>query len=217
MKYVNDEPIDFTNEDWKSHTPRERARLEALERQQRGRRGRKKKSVPRLIFEWLFLVIVAVLFAYVSVYTFGQQRTNVGQSMDPTLSGGDVCLVNILAFQLGTPKQGDLISFKPNGSANARSDIKRVIGVPGQTIQIKDGMIYINGKVYLEGKDYPAITSPGMAEQPIHLKEGEYFVLGDNRNNSVDSRNAEIGIVSSEMIEGEVWFILGPAEHRGFL
>jgi signal peptidase I len=56
-----------------------------------------------------------------------------------------------------------------------------------------------------------------MAEQPIKLEEGEYFVLGDNRNNSEDSRNAEIGIVSSEMIEGEVWFVLSPAEHRGFL
>ena len=63
MKYVNDEPIDFTNEDWKSHTPRERARLEALERQEMSRRKRKKKSVPRLMFEWLFLVVVAVLFA----------------------------------------------------------------------------------------------------------------------------------------------------------
>ena len=217
MKYVNDEPIDFTNEDWKSHTPRERARLQALEKQDRSRRRRKKKSVPRIRFEWVFLIIVAVLFAYVSVYTFGQQRTNVGQSMDPTLSGGDVCLINILAFQVGTPSQGDLISFKPNGSANARSDIKRVIGVPGQKIQIKDGMIYINDKVYLEGKDYPAITSPGMAQEPIRLQEGEYFVLGDNRNNSEDSRNPEIGIVTSEMIEGEVWFVLGPAEHRGFL
>ena len=132
MKYVNDEPIDFTNEDWKSHTPRELARLQALEKQDRSRRRRKKKSVPRILFEWVFLIIVAVLFAYVSVYTFGQQRTNVGQSMDPTLSGGDVCLINILAFQVGTPNQVDLISFKPNGSANARSDIKRVIGVPGQ-------------------------------------------------------------------------------------
>ncbi len=218
MKYVNNNPIDFTNEDWKTHTPRERARIEALERKEaQTRRKRKKKSLPRIIFEWGFLLLIAVLFGYVSVYTFGQQRTNVGHSMDPTLSGGDVCLVNILAYQIGTPKVGDIVSFKPNGSSNARSDIKRVIAVPGQKIQIKEGMIYINDQVFLEKNDYPAITRAGLAENPITLEDGEYFVLGDNRNNSEDSRNPEIGIVTSEMMEGKVWFILSPAEHRGIM
>ncbi len=218
MKYVNDKPIDFTNEDWKSHTPRERARLEAIERNEAiKKKRRKKKSLPRILFEWAFLIIIAGLFGYVSVYTFGQQRTNIGQSMDPTLSGGDVCLVNILAYQVSSPKVGDIISYKPNGSSSARSDIKRVIGIPGQTVQIKDGLIYIDGQVYLEGKDYPAITRAGLAENPISLKDGEYFVLGDNRNNSEDSRNPEIGLVTSEMMEGKVWYVLSPAEHRGFL
>lgn len=218
MKYVNDRPIDFTNEDWMSHTPRERARIEALEKKEEEKRKRnRKKSLPRLIFEWIFLIIIAALFGYVSVYTFGQQRTNIGQSMDPTLSGGDVCLVNILAYQVSSPKVGDLVSYKPNGSSSARSDIKRVIAIPGQTIQIKDGLIYINDQVYLEGKDYPAITRAGLAEDPIKLGDGEYFVLGDNRNNSEDSRNPEIGLVTSEMMEGKVWFVLSPSEHRGFI
>ncbi len=218
MRYVNEKPIDFTNEDWQSHTPRERARIEALERKEEmKRRKARKKSFPRLMFEWTFLIVIAILFGYVSVYTFGQQRTNIGQSMDPTLTGGDVCLVNILAYQVGSPEAGDLISYKPNGSSSARSDIKRVIGVPGQKIQIKDGMVYINDQVYLEGKDYPAMTRAGLAESPITLKEGEYFVLGDNRNNSEDSRNPEIGVVTSEMMEGKVWFVLSPAEHRGFI
>ena len=92
-----------------------------------------------------------------------------------------------------------------------------MIGLPGQTIQIKDGMIYIDGKVYLEGADYPAITSPGLAAEPIRLKDRQYFVLGDNRNNSEDSRSAEIGVVTSDMIEGRAWFVLSPAEHRRFL
>ncbi len=218
MRYVNDAPIDFTNEDWKTHTPRERARIEALERKEREKqRRRRKKSLPRLLFEWTFLIVIAVLFGYVSVYTFGQQRTNIGQSMDPTLAGGDVCLVNILAYQVGSPKVGDIVSYRPNGSSSARPDIKRVVAIPGQKIQIKDGMIYINDQVYLEGKDYPAITRAGLAENPIKLGEGEYFVLGDNRNNSEDSRNPEIGIVTSEMLEGRVWFVLSPAEHRGFI
>ena len=75
MRYVNDKPIDFTNEDWKTHTPRERARLEAYARKENEKRSRrKKKSVPRILFEWIFLILIAVLFGYVSVYTFGQQR-----------------------------------------------------------------------------------------------------------------------------------------------
>ena len=152
-----------------------------------------------------------------AVYIFGQTRTNVGQSMDPTLSGGDTLLINIFSYQMNGPAQGDIISYKPNGSTNAHSDIKRVIGLPGQTIQIKDGMIYIDGKVYLEGADYPAITSPGLAAEPIRLKDRQYFVLGDNRNNSEDSRSAEIGVVTSDMIEGRAWFVLSPAEHRRFL
>ena len=78
-------------------------------------------------------------------------------------------------------------------------------------------MIYIDGEVYLEQKDYPVITNPGMAADGIKLGSKEYFVLGDNRNNSVDSRFADVGVVKSSYIEGRVWFVLFPAEHRGFL
>ena len=188
MKYINDKPIDFTNDDWKQYTPRERARLEQQEQK-----------------------------AYVLVYTVGQQRTIVGQSMDTTLSGGDVVLINVMSYQVGSPKRGDLVSYRPNGSSNARADIKRVIGVPGDKIQIKDGQVYIDDQVYLEDGNYPAITNPGIAKEPIELDEGEYFLLGDNRNNSEDSRNTEIGLVSSSMIEGKVWFVLSPASHRRFI
>ncbi len=177
---------------------------------------KKKRSVIRNIFLWTFEILVAILFAYVVVYFFGQRRTVIGQSMDVTLSGGDTVLLNVLAYQIGTPGRGDVISFKPNGSATANSSIKRVIGLPGETIQIKDGMIYIDGTVYLEQKSYPVITNPGMAADEITLGDREYFVLGDNRNNSEDSRFADVGLVNSDYIEGRVWFILSPAEHRGF-
>ncbi|MDY3248798.1 MAG: signal peptidase I [Candidatus Choladocola sp.] len=177
----------------------------------------KKKSVIRNIFLWTFEILVVILFAYVVVYFYGQSRTNIGQSMDITLSGGDTVLLDVLAYQLGSPKRGDVVSFKPNGSSTSHSNIKRIIGLPGETVQIKDGMIYINGEVYLENKSYPVITNPGMAADEIRLDEKEYFVLGDNRNNSEDSRFADIGLVRSEYIEGKVWFVLSPSEHRGFL
>ena len=178
---------------------------------------KQKKSIPRVVLGWTFEILVVIMFAYVMVYFFGQARTNVGQSMDVTLSGGDVVLINTLAYQLGGPETGDIISFRPNGSESSRSIIKRVIGLPGQTIQITEGMIYIDGKVFLEQKNYPSIINPGMAADPIKLGDKEYFVLGDNRNNSEDSRFADVGLVKSDMIEGKVWFILSPSEHRGFV
>jgi signal peptidase I len=178
---------------------------------------KKKKSVVRTIFLWTFEILVVILIAYVVVYFFGQRRTNIGQSMDVTLSGGDTVLLNVLSYQLGSPQRGDVIAFKPNGSSTGQSSIKRVIGLPGETIQIKDGMIYIDGQVYLEQKSYPVITNPGMAGDEIQLGDKEYFVLGDNRNNSEDSRFADVGLVNSEYIEGKVWFVLSPSEHRGFL
>ncbi len=178
---------------------------------------RGKNSLLRRILIWVFQILVVVLFAYVLVYFFGQMRTNIGHSMDVTLTGGDTVLLNTFSYQFGSPKRGDVISFKPNGSSSVYSSIKRVIGLPGETIQIKDGMIYIDGTLYLEKKDYPAINDPGIAEEGITLGEKEYFVLGDNRNNSEDSRSPEVGAVLSDYIEGKVWFVLSPAAHRGFL
>ena len=161
--------------------------------------------------------MLVIMFAYVAVYFFGQTRTNVGQSMDVTISGGDTVLLNVMAYKLNGPSRGDVIAFRTGGSSDSQSNIKRVIGLPGETVQIKDGMIYIDGAVYLEQKNYPAITNPGLASEPVHLGEQEYFVLGDNRNNSEDSRFAEIGPVTSDRIEGKVWYVISPSEHRGFV
>ena len=181
------------------------------------RKRRAKHSIIKNILLWTFQILVVILFAYVLVYFFGQSRTNIGQSMDVTLSGGDTVLMDTLIYQVGSPKRGDVIAFKPNGSSTGHSSIKRVIGLPGETIQIKDGMIYIDGEVYLEKKSYPVITNPGMASDGITLGNQEYFVLGDNRNNSVDSRFADVGTVKASYIEGKVWFVLSPSEHRGLV
>ncbi|MDD2957988.1 MAG: signal peptidase I [Lachnospiraceae bacterium] len=197
-----------------ARTLREQRRLDAEAAKMT---GKKKRSIPKLVFGWSFQILIVILIAYVIVYFFGQSRTNVGQSMDVTLSGGDTVLINVMAYQLGGPKRGDVISFKLNGTQTSHSNIKRVIGLPGETVQIMDGMIYIDGKVYLEQKNYPAISNPGMAAEAITLGSSEYFVLGDNRNNSEDSRFADVGLVKTDDIEGKVWFVLSPGEHRRFL
>ncbi|MCC8103165.1 MAG: signal peptidase I [Clostridiales bacterium] len=177
----------------------------------------KKKSLFGKILLWAFEILVVILFAYVVVYFFGQTRTNIGQSMNTTLSGGDTVLLNTFAYQFSTPKRGDVIAFKPHGSSTAYTSIKRVIGLPGETIQIKNGMIYIDGEAYIEDKNFPSITDPGLAEDGITLGDREYFVLGDNRNNSEDSRYADVGVVLGDYIEGKVWFVISPSEHWGFV
>jgi signal peptidase I len=215
MKYVSERPVDFTDKDWRKYTPRERARIEKQRlEEERQKRRRRVKSIPRLILEGIFEAVVVILLAYILVYAFGQQRTNIGTSMDTTLADGDTVLINALIYEVTMPRRGDIIAYLPNGGTDGRADIKRVIGLPGETIQIRDGMIYLNGEVYLEKKDYPAIKDPGTAREAIRLGDGEYFVLGDNRNNSEDSRSAEVGIVTGDMIQGRVWYVLYPSEHR---
>lgn len=184
-------------------------------RKQKEKRSLKEKFQSTLL--WVFEIAVVVLFAFVLVYFFGQIRTNVGQSMELTLADGDRVLLNTLSYRIGSPKRNDIIAFKPNGSSTSNTHIKRVIGLPGETVQIINGMIYIDGAVYLEKTDYPSMNDSGLAGEPITLGVKEYFVLGDNRNNSEDSRYADIGLVNSDYIEGRVWFRISPADALGWI
>ena len=95
--------------------------------------------------------------------------------------------------------------------------IKRVIALPGETVQIKDGQILINGEVYNEKDEFPAITNAGLASEPITVGKGQYFVLGDNRNNSEDSRHNGMGLVDSDRIVGKLWFTISPWKKIGFV
>ena len=187
-----------------------------------GRGSRKRQKEKRTLREkissvllWIFEIAVVILFAFVLVYFFGQVRTNIGSSMELTLADGDRVLLDRLSYSVGSPKRNDIIAFKPNGSSTSHTHIKRVIGIPGETIQIMDGIIYINGKVYLEKADYPLMTNSGLASEPITLGVKEYFVLGDNRNDSEDSRYADIGLVNLDYIEGKVWLRIAPTDSFG--
>lgn len=191
-------------------------------RRERKKRKRKKEQMSfrqkaTAVFLWVFEILVMVLFAFVVVYFFGQTRTNVGKSMELTISDGDKVLLNTLSYRIGSPRRNDVIAFKPNGSATSHTHIKRVLGLPGEKIEIKDGIIYINDSVYLEKASYPLMNNAGLADEPITLGTKEYFVLGDNRNDSEDSRYADIGLVNADYIEGKVYFRISPSENMGFI
>ncbi|HIT89772.1 MAG TPA: signal peptidase I [Candidatus Merdenecus merdavium] len=176
-----------------------------------------RKSFILHLFSWVFLIIVVVLIAVVITYFMGQVRINVGSSMEVTMKDQDKVLINTLKYKIGAPKRGEVIAFKPNGNKNSYSYIRRVIGLPGETIQIKEGIIYINGKVLLEQWDLPPMNFSGIAEEEITLDKDEVFVLGDNRNNSEDSRYAYIDNIKLDDIEGKVWYVISPKERFGFV
>lgn len=169
------------------------------------------------ILIWIFEIAVVLFFAIVVGIFFFRSVTMQEGSMEPTLSAGDKFFINQAAYKLGDPKRGDMIAFKTSASDEASIHIKRVIGLPGETIQIKDGQILIDGKVYKEGKGFPVISNPGLAKEPVTLESGEYFVLGDNRNNSEDSRYGDIGNVNKKYITGKLWFVASPFKKLGFL
>ena len=137
--------------------------------------------------------------------------------MKPVLQNGDVVLVNRLIYNASKPKRGDIIAFKPNGNENTHYSIKRIVGLPGETVQIKDGSVYINDVETLEHIFAEDIEEAGIADEPVVLKGNEYFVLGDNHSSSDDSRMADIGNVKRREIYGKVWFVASFGSDFGFV
>lgn len=170
----------------------------------------------RGFMRWVFeIVVTLVLAAMVGIMLF-QTVTMQESSMEPTIEVGDRFFINRVVYKFTSPKRGDLIVFRTNASDDAALHIRRVIGLPGETIQISGGRILIDGEAYKEGKDFPMISNPGLASSSITLESGEYFVLGDNRNNSEDSRYADVGMIKKRYIAGKIWFTCAPFEKLGF-
>ena len=169
---------------------------------------RKKKKISagtvREIFVYIFGICVAVFLAFILVYSVGMSVSVIGVSMEPEFTNGQKVLVNRYAYLLTSPKQNDVVVFLPNGNKNSHWYIKRVVAVPGDTVEIKDGRLYVNGIRVVD--DYDKMAEAGIAQNPLTLGSDEYFVLGDNRNASEDSRSANIGPVKGKDIIGKVWF-----------
>lgn len=167
--------------------------------------------------EWGTEIIVVCILAWMLVSFFGQRVSNAGDSMSPVLRNGDVVLINRIVYDARKPKRGEIIAFRPNGNENAHYCIKRVVGLPGETVQIKDGKVYIDGKVQKKNIYTSDLDFAGIAEKKLTLGETEYFVLGDNSAGSDDSRLADIGNVKREDIGGKVWFVTNIGKNFGFV
>lgn len=135
--------------------------------------------------------------------------------MEPSIGSGDQVLVSRISYLLSSPKAGDVVVFKPNGNENSHYYMRRVIGVPDDCIQIKDGFIYVNNELFETGIGNEQMSFAGIAEEELELGKDEYFVLGDNRDASEDSRNADIGAVREKDIYGKAWFICSPWDDFG--
>ena len=195
-------------ENWRATWRENKSIAEAKEKLE----DKKVRGVLRLVFE----IIVTLAFAALVGIAMFQSVTMQESSMEPTISVGDRYFMNRVIYRVSSPKRGDVIVFRTNASDDAALHIRRVIGLPGETVQIVDGQILINGETYKEGRDFPVISNPGMASSPVTLESGEYFVLGDNRNNSEDSRSGSIGKVNKKYITGKLWFKLFPVKSIGF-
>lgn len=179
------------------------------------RRKRLKPLAIQSAFIWVGECILAFAIGCILVYYFMTSIVCVGQAMEPSINSGDQVLVNRFVYSLTAPKTGDVIVFKPNGNENAHYYMRRVIGAPGDTVQVKESFIYVNGDLFETGIGNEQMDYAGLAEEEIRLGKNEYFVLGDNRNASEDSRNVDIGNINRNDIYGKAWFVKYPWENFG--
>lgn len=163
-------------------------------------------NLVRRLFGWVVDIVVALAFAWFCLNFFGTQITINGQSMQPLLNSGDVILMNRLSYDFGKPKRMDVVVFERE---DKKTNVKRVIGIPGDVVQIKEGEVYVNGEA-IDDEELGSVALAGLAENPVELGDKEYFLLGDNRDSSEDSRFANVGNVKEEQILGKVWLRLFP-------
>lgn len=173
-----------------------------------------KEHILNNLFQWFIIVLSGAIFGYALITFVFQTVTVVGPSMNPTLEDGEVVIVNKLVYNISEVERYDVVAYSLI-EEDSYFDIKRVVGMPGEKITIKDGYIYINDKPLQNSPFNEKIITSGLAADSITLGDGEYFVLGDNVNNSEDSRYTNVGNISEVEILGKVSYIIKSDDEKG--
>ena len=174
------------------------------------------KEIIKELAGWLLYIVLIIAFTWF-VVTFVGQRTEVsGSSMETTLPDKDQLIVDKMTYRFRDPKRYDIVVFPYQYQDNTYY-IKRIIGLPGETVQILSGMVYIDGMRLDEHYGNEIMENPGIAEEPLTLGEDEYFVLGDNRNNSSDSRASDVGLIHRKDLIGRAWIRVWPLSQIGVI
>lgn len=175
------------------------------------------KRIGKEILSFVLYFVIVIAAMLLIIHYVGQRTEVSGSSMENTLSDGDNLIVDKISYRFHAPERYDIIIF-PYKYEEDTYYIKRIIGLPGEHVRIDDsGNIYINEKVLKESYGREVIQDPGIARDEITLGEGEYFVLGDNRNNSSDSRDPSVGIIQKKDIIGRAWLQIYPFDEFGFI
>ncbi len=176
----------------------------------------KERSILGELLSWIVYIVIVVILS-LGIITFVGQRTKVsGHSMETTLSDGDNLIVDKISYRFRDPERFEIIVF-PFQYEEHTYYIKRIIGLPGETVQVIDGYVYINGEMLDENYGLEVMDDPGIAAEPITLGEDEYFVLGDNRNHSSDSRDPSVGVLHRDDIMGRAWIRIWPFDKFGVI
>jgi signal peptidase I len=179
------------------------------------RKRERRSFVYREILNYAITVVLALLLAFFFVFFLFQTTTVSGDSMSPTLSNGTRVILEKGAYLFGEPERYDIVKFTIRKSDVEHAYIKRIVGLPKETVQIVNNRILIDGKELSDVPFDDLILSAGIAEEEITLGDNEYFVIGDNCNNSEDSRFTNVGAVTKDEIEGRIaWQIDGIRLHK---
>lgn len=169
----------------------------------------KKTSIKKEILSYVICFLITIATVYIIVNYVGQRTIVEGESMQFTLEDGDNLIVDKLSYRFHDPERFDIVVFPVTEDDGRETHyIKRIIGLPGETVQVTGGDIYIDGEVLEESYGKEVVNSGFLAEQEMTLREDEYFVMGDNRNHSTDSRL--IGPIKKEIIIGKAWCRIWP-------
>lgn len=175
-------------------------------------------SVLKETLGWIMYVVIIIAATYLIVTYVGQRTRVSGDSMLPSLHNEDNLIVDKISYRFRDPERYEIIVF-PYKYQEDTYYIKRIIGLPGETVQIKDGAVYINDELLGEEYGIEPIDEDkkGIAGEPITLGEDEYFVMGDNRNHSSDSRESSVGVLNRDDLIGRAWIRIWPLDSIGVI